>query len=128
MSQSFSVGSTIEPIGTCQGLNSSHSPRIVTSISIGKRQARISDSMLTQLPTPLDCISSAERWPPSQAPAASAMPSSSVVSATSRMSGIGLAARDQPRMAGVGHVADLADVGALEHLEQLVLPGLRLAV
>src|SRR6185295_7420364 len=61
VSQSFNVGSTIEPIGTCHGLNSSHSPRIVTSISIGKRQARISDSMFTQLPTPLDCISNAER-------------------------------------------------------------------
>jgi hypothetical protein len=42
--------------------------------------------MLMQLPTPLDCISSAERCPPSQAPAASATPSSSVESTTSRMS------------------------------------------
>jgi hypothetical protein len=48
---------------------------------------RASDSMLTQLPTPLDCISSAERSPPSQAPAASATPSSSVVSTTSRICG-----------------------------------------
>src|SRR5262245_6965122 len=31
-------------------------------------------------------------------------------------------------MAGIGHVADLTDVGALEHVEQLVLPGLRLDV
>ncbi|MHC2538492.1 hypothetical protein ACVJMY_008061 [Bradyrhizobium diazoefficiens] len=36
--------------------------------------------MLMQLPTPLDCISSTLRWPPSQAPAAIATPSSSVVS------------------------------------------------
>src|SRR5262245_16638691 len=31
-------------------------------------------------------------------------------------------------MTGVGHVADLADVGALEHVKQLVLPGLRFDV
>jgi hypothetical protein len=31
-------------------------------------------------------------------------------------------------MAGVGHVADLADVGALEHVEQLILPSLRRGV
>ncbi len=37
------------------------------------------------LPTPELCISSTERWPPSQAPAASAMPSSSVVSGTVRI-------------------------------------------
>jgi hypothetical protein len=46
--------------------------------------------MLMQLPTPLDCIRSAARWPPSQAPAASATPSSSVVSAMSRISGSAL--------------------------------------
>ena len=45
--------------------------------------AAASDSMLMQLPTPLDCIKSTARWPPSQAPAASATPSSSVVSTTS---------------------------------------------
>jgi hypothetical protein len=83
----LSTGSTIDPIGTCQGLNSSHSPRIVISISSGNRQVLASDSMLTQLPSPLDCISSAERSPPSQAPAASATPSSSVVSTTSRICG-----------------------------------------
>ena len=32
-------GSASRPIGTCQGLNSPHSPRIVTSVSNGKRQA-----------------------------------------------------------------------------------------
>jgi hypothetical protein len=37
------------------------------------------------LPTPELCISSTERWPPNQAPAASAMPSSSVVSGTVRI-------------------------------------------
>ena len=35
---------------------------------------------------------------------------------------VGLAARDQPRMAGIRHVADLADVGAFEHIEKLVRP------
>jgi hypothetical protein len=59
----------------------------VISISSGNRQLRASDNMLMQLPSPLDCISSAARSPPSQAPAASATPSSSVVSTTSRMSG-----------------------------------------
>ena len=76
-----------DPIGTCHGLNSAHSPRIVTSMTSGKRQVFVSDSMLMQLPTPLDCISSAPRWPPSQAPASSATPSSSVVSGTARISG-----------------------------------------
>ena len=56
------------------------------------RQFTGSDSMLMQLPTPEDCISSTARWPPSQAPAASAMPSSSVVSTTARMSGSACAA------------------------------------
>ena len=99
---------------------------MVMNISSGKRQVRASDSMLMQLPTPLDCISSAQRSPPSQAPAASATPSSSVVSATSWMSRIGAAALDQPRMAGVGHIADLAHAGALERGVQPVRPiGLR---
>ena len=71
---------TDRPIGTCQGLNSPHSPRIVTSVSNGKRQFSIRLSMLMQLPTPLDCISSTERCPPSHAPQLAAMPSSSVVS------------------------------------------------
>ena len=43
--------------------------------------------MLMQLPTPLDCISSTPRWPPAQAPASSATPSSSVVSGTARIEG-----------------------------------------
>jgi hypothetical protein len=32
-----------------------------------------------QLPTPLDCMRTTLRWPPSQAPAEMAIPSSSVV-------------------------------------------------
>ena len=49
------------PIGTCHGLNSPHSPRIVTSVRNGMRQFTGSDSMLMQLPTPEDCISSTAR-------------------------------------------------------------------
>src|SRR5579883_702333 len=75
------------PIGICQGLNSAHSPRMVTKVRKGSRQLASSDSMLTQLPTPLDCIKSTARFPPSQAPAASATPSSSVVSTVVLMSG-----------------------------------------
>ena len=52
----FKAGSVACPIGTCQGLNSAHSPRMVTSISKGKREMVASESMLMQLPTPLDCI------------------------------------------------------------------------
>ena len=59
---------------------------MVTSIKSGKRETVASDSMLMQLPTPLDCISNTLRSPPSQAPAAIATPSSSVVSTTSRIS------------------------------------------
>ena len=49
------------PIGTCQGLNSAHSPRMVTSVRQRKAAGRGSESMLMQLPTPLDCISSTAR-------------------------------------------------------------------
>jgi hypothetical protein len=58
---------------------------MVISISSGKRQAWVSESMLTQLPTPLLCIRRTPRSPPSHAPASSATPSSSVVSGTLRM-------------------------------------------
>ena len=73
---------------SCHGLNSPHSPRMVISISSGKRQAWVSESMLTQLPTPLLCIKRTPRWPPSQAPARSATPSSSVVSGTLRIAAL----------------------------------------
>ena len=49
------------------------------------RSVLVSPIRLMVLPTPELCISSAERWPPSQAPAAIAMPSSSVVSARVRI-------------------------------------------
>jgi hypothetical protein len=54
----------VEPIGGCQALTSPHSPRIATMVRNGIRQIRMSDSILTQLPTPLDCISRTERSPP----------------------------------------------------------------
>jgi len=38
-----------------------HPPRIVTSILGAKRQVFVVESMLMQLPTPLDCINSAPR-------------------------------------------------------------------
>src|SRR5258708_2474365 len=59
---------------------------MVMSISNGKRHARGSDSMLMQLPSPLDCISSTARSPPSQAPAASATPAFSVSNSWSAQS------------------------------------------
>jgi hypothetical protein len=77
----------LDPIGTCHGLNSPHSPRIVTSVRNGSRKIWVSENILMQLPTPLDCISSTPRWPPAQAPANSATPSSSVVSGTARIEG-----------------------------------------
>src|SRR6266571_1266980 len=69
-------------MGTCQGLRSPVSPRMVTSIRSGKPQVAARVSAFTQLPTPLDCMRSAARSPPSHAPAARATPSSSVVSGT----------------------------------------------
>src|SRR5712671_1097512 len=73
-------------MGICHGLNSANSPRIVTSTRQGKLQLRISENMLMQLPTPLLCIRSAARSPPSVAPATNPTPSSSVVRTTSMMS------------------------------------------
>ena len=66
-------------------------------------------SVLMQLPTPLDCISSAARSPPSAGAEHERRPSASEVSTTSRDLLVGLAEIDQPRMAGVRHVADLPD-------------------
>jgi hypothetical protein len=83
------------PNGIIQGLNSFHSPRIVTIMSSGKRQVRFMASMLKQLPTPLDCRSSTPRSPPSHAPASRAMPSSSVVRVTIRH--VGSAAHSEMR-------------------------------
>ena len=50
------TGSTAWPIGNCQGLPSPKSPRMLISMRKGKRPPFTSDSMLMQLPTPLDCI------------------------------------------------------------------------
>ena len=103
------------PIGTCQGLNSPQSPRMVTIINSGMWQITGSDSMLMQLPTPLDCSGQTPRSPPSHAPASIATPSSSVVSVTTRVFGIGLEGTDQTAVAGVRHHRDLANAGVLQH-------------
>src|SRR5215471_5470979 len=55
---------------------------MVTIISSGKAQFDTRVSALTQFPTPLDCMRSTARSPPSQAPAARPIPSSSVASGT----------------------------------------------
>jgi hypothetical protein len=80
-------------MGFCQGLNSAYSPRMVTRVKNGNLQLSSSENMFTQLPTPLLCISSTARSPPSQAPLTTPTPSSSVVSTTSRISGSALARR-----------------------------------
>jgi len=99
--------------------------------------------MLMVLPTPELCISSAERWPPSQAPAAIAMPSSSVVSARVRteldfwQASISLECRARGGIDGCLHVLGLVDrvkqhPHRLEHLGRAlshgILPGIELAV
>src|SRR5262249_1567752 len=48
-----STGTVAWPIGYCHGLPSPKSPRMLTSMRNGKRPPLISESMLTQLPTPL---------------------------------------------------------------------------
>ena len=78
--------------------------------------------MLMVLPTPELCISIAERWPPSQAPAATR---NAFLFGRERQGAdrIGLlAGLDQPRMPGIGHVIDLLDVVVLEDLENVVTP------
>ncbi|SKX88116.1 Uncharacterised protein [Mycobacteroides abscessus subsp. abscessus] len=93
MPPSSSARWVVEPIGICHGLNSAYSPRIVTRVRNGNRHISSNENMFRQLPTPLLCISNAERTPPSQAPAVTPTPSSSVVSTTSVMSGSAIAAR-----------------------------------
>jgi hypothetical protein len=108
------ASSVIVPIGTCQGLNSSNSPRLVTSTTQGKPQLPSSENILMQLPTPLDCISKAARWPPSEAPATRPTPSSSVVRTNVGDARIVAAQRDQTAMAGVGYMTHLANADAPE--------------
>src|SRR5205823_7339239 len=59
--QSRKHSSVIDAIGTCHGLNSANSPRMVTSTSVEKPQFFSSENILMQLPTPLLCISRAAR-------------------------------------------------------------------
>ena len=103
------MGSVIEPIGTCHGLKSSNSPRIVTRITHGTAQFRSSENVLMQLPTPLDCISSAARSPPSVAPSARPAPSASRGQHHIDDLVVLTAQRDQPREPVIRDVADLAD-------------------
>src|SRR5262249_46296161 len=51
-----STGRAACPIGTCQGLNSPHCPRMVTSIRHGARNAAGRESALITLPMPEDCM------------------------------------------------------------------------
>src|SRR5690242_11439076 len=69
-------------MGTCQGLNSPHWPRIVTSNRQGARKAAGKPSALMQLPTPEDCMATMARAPASQQPVAMPMPSCSLESVT----------------------------------------------
>jgi hypothetical protein len=80
-------------MGTCNGFPSPNSPRMLTSVTSGNRPARMSDSRSIRLPMPLDCISSAARARPRQAPAAWATPSSSVASGIARTDGSAKARR-----------------------------------
>ena len=106
-------------IGTCHGLNSPHSPRIVTSATKGVRHCATSENMLTQLPTPLDCISITPRWPPSHASQhGDAFP---VLSAQWRIEGSAWIA-DQLRVAAVRHIGDLPHIVTLQRVENLHRP------
>ena len=79
--------------------------------------------MFTQLPTPLDCIRSTPRWPPAQAPASSATPSSSVVSGIRAHRGRAQHALDQLRMPGIRHIGHLTDIEALQNRKDILRPG-----
>jgi hypothetical protein len=82
----------------------------------------ISDSILTQLPVPLLCISSTPRAPPRSAPASIATPSSSLVSATEWTLRIGERSVDQNPMAGIGNIGELSDIVAVQQIVEIVLP------
>ena len=73
--------------------------------------------MLTQFPTPLDCIRRTARSPPSHAPQASATPSSSVVRAIAPHPGVTEDSTDDVRVARVGDPGDLAHAGPLQETE-----------
>ena len=75
-----------------------------------------------QLPAPLYCINKTPRAPPRSAPAISATPSSSVVSATELHARIGQRAVDQDAVPGIRHIGELGDVVAAQQLVKLVRP------
>ena len=95
---------------------------MVISISSGKRQVRASDSMLMQLPTPARLHQ--QRGALAAEPGAGGKRHALLLGGEHHVADcrVGAAALDQPGMAGIGHIADLADVGALERVEQPVGP------
>lgn len=109
-----------EPVGTCHKLKSPHSPRMMTRERNGTRQLAITDSALAQFPAPEDCIRRAACWSPRQAPAASAISSSSVVSTIARIAA-SASAREQPQMAGIRHPSDPSGV-RLQYCEEGTRP------
>src|SRR5215469_7338456 len=95
-------------MGNCQGFPSPKSPRMLTSVRNGKRAPLISESMLMQLPTPLDCISSTARA--AQIGAGDQRHALLLGGQRDRMNvGIGERAVDQDRMPGIRHIGDLRD-------------------
>src|ERR1700728_827562 len=104
----------IAPIGTCHGLNSPNSPRMVTKTTQPKPQLRKSENILMQLPTPLDCI----RGTGNEADAFLLGGQHHVGDGV-----VGLAQLDQPAVAGIRHIADLADADAPEMTVDCVRPG-----
>ena len=102
-------------IGTCQGLNSAHSPRIVTSIRSGNRPITGSDSILMQLPTPLDCIRRTLRCPPSQAPTADRDPLLLGREHVRDNLRIGRKQLDQRAMPSIGYVGHLMHIRGFQN-------------
>ena len=76
------------------------------------RQFTGSDSMLMQLPTPEDCISSTARCPPSQAPAAKRDAFLLGGQHDGAHVGVGVRRFDQVRVAGVRDVGEQRDRAA----------------
>ena len=116
-----STGWVARPIGYCQGFFSPKSPRMLTSISSGKRPPLVNDNMLMQLPTPLLCNN--------KTPRASEI-------GTSQQGNILLLRRqghrmhlrvrqgevDEAAMSGIGHVGKLHDLVLARQIVDVVLP------
>src|SRR5256885_12630271 len=121
------TGSTAWPIGYCHGFPSPKSPRMLTRLRNGKCPPLIRDSMLMQLPVPLDCIKRTPRAPPRSAPAK--RHTLFLCGQRDRLrAGIGERAVDQDAVAGIRHIGELRDVVAAQQVVELVLPARRAAV